>query len=86
MTAVSLATARATLSELLDKVTREHEPIIIREGDGKAAVLVSLEDYEEQDETAYLMSDPATAAKLMRGLEQSRAGQTQEYPLNLDEA
>lgn len=85
MTAISLAAARDTLSELLDKVTREHEPIIIRKEDGQAAVLVALADYEEErDETVYLLRDPATAAKLLRGMEQSKAGLTKEHPLNLD--
>ena len=61
MTAVSLATARDTLSELMDQVTREHRPVVIREGDRKAVVMVALEDYEEHDETAYLMSNPVLA-------------------------
>ncbi len=83
MTAVSLSTARDTLSELMDQVTREHRPVIIREGGRKAVVMMALEDYEEQDETAYLMSDPVRRQRLLQAMEQSKAGKTVEHAIDL---
>jgi antitoxin YefM len=84
MTAVSLATARDTLSELMDQVTREHRPVVIREGDRKAVVMVALEDYEEHDETACLMSDPVLARRLSESLAQLDAGKGTVRQLDLD--
>lgn len=83
MTAVSLATARDSLSELMDQVTREHRPVIIREGDRKAVVLISLEDYQE-DDTAFLMANPLTAKRITEALNQLNEGKgtVREIDLN----
>lgn len=85
MTAVSLATARDSLSELMDQVTREHRPVIIREGDGKAVVLIALEDYqEERDDTAYLLSRPETARRITEAITQLNSGKGTVREIDLD--
>ncbi|QGM44640.1 type II toxin-antitoxin system Phd/YefM family antitoxin [Methylocystis heyeri] len=47
-----------------------HEPVLITRDHGKpAAVLVSLEDYAAFEETAYLLSSPRNAARLLRAID-----------------
>ena len=42
----------------MDKVCENHEPLIITRQGRQSVVLLSLEDYESLDETAYLKRSP----------------------------
>jgi antitoxin YefM len=56
----------------MDRVTENHEPVIITRRSGKNAVLVSLEDFNAWQETEYLLRSPANAADLMQAAEDIR--------------
>jgi len=47
MNATTYTTARRNLAAVMDRVCDGHEPCIITRANGKQAVLVSQEDYEE---------------------------------------
>lgn len=47
MNATTYSTARAKLSEIMDRVCDDHDPCIITRTNGKQVVIVSQEDYED---------------------------------------
>jgi antitoxin YefM len=64
MDTISYSDARAKLAATMDQVISDHSPIVITRHGSQACVLVSLDDWESMEETAYLMSSPANAARL----------------------
>ena len=72
MDAISYTEARSNLAATLDRVTEDHEAVIITRRSGKAAVLISLEDYNAWQETEYLTRSPANAADLLAAVEEIR--------------
>jgi prevent-host-death family protein len=55
---ITASTARKDLDELLDNVTRYNEPITIVSDNDKAAVLLSMAEWSDIQETLYLQSIP----------------------------
>ena len=43
----------------------DHDPVIITRNRDQAVVMISLEDYESLEETAYLLRSPANARRLL---------------------
>ena len=81
MDAVTYTAARAGLAKTMDRVCEDHEPIIItRKGSGPV-VMLSLDDYEALNETAYLLRSPKNAKRLTRAIEEIEAGGGQEREL-----
>jgi antitoxin YefM len=66
MTAITASEARRTLFPLIEKVSTDHAPVEIVSKHGNA-VLVSKEDWDSIEETAYLLRNPANAAWLTEG-------------------
>jgi antitoxin YefM len=82
MRATSATNLRKNLSAALDGVNDDHEPMIItREGGKPSAVLMSLEDFASWQETNYLLSNPANAARLLEGIAELEAGKGVERAL-----
>jgi len=74
MQARTYSEARHDLKNVMDEACNNHEPILITRRKGESVVLLSLEDYESIMESEYLLSNPANAARLLKSLEESRAG------------
>lgn len=55
---------RANMKAYFDKACDNHEPVYVKRKDGRDVVILSKEDYESMDETAYLMASPANAKHL----------------------
>jgi len=65
MEAITASNFRSSLASFLDKVTNDHEPVMVTRGDKqKAAVVLSKEDYESLQETLYLLSSRVNADRL----------------------
>jgi len=75
--AINYTDARAKLASLMDKVNEDHEPVIITRQKAKPVVLMSLDDYNSIQETAFLLRSPKNAARLRRGIEQVERGEAQ---------
>lgn len=58
MTTEPLRTARDHLSELVDRVDREHDRIVITRNGRDAAVLISPQDLQQLEETLSVLDDP----------------------------
>lgn len=67
---------RKNLSAMMDRVTADHEPLLVTRVGGEPVVMISLEDYEAMDETSYLLSNPANATALRRSIAQLNESQT----------
>jgi antitoxin YefM len=74
MNAISYTAARANLASMINRVCADHSPIIITKKSDPAVVMISLEDYEAMEETAYLLQSPTNAARLLRSLEDAKQG------------
>ena len=64
MPTVPLRAARDHLSELVDRVEREHDRVVITRNGRDAAVLISPEDIQELEETVSVLSDPEALADI----------------------
>lgn len=74
MDAISYSEVRATLASAMDRVCEDHEPLIITRQGKPSAVLISLEDYESLDETAYLGRSPANLRHLTESIRELEVG------------
>ena len=68
MDAITYTAVRNNLAKTIDKVNEDHAPIIITRQNGSSAVLMSLDDFNSYEETAYLMRSPANAARLSKAV------------------
>jgi len=81
MIAASYTELRKNLKKLLDSVEDNHETLIIKRGEGKAAVVISLEEYNALMETVHLLSSGANAKRLFESIRQVKEGETVEGTL-----
>lgn len=64
MTTEPLRSVRDHLSEIVDRVEREHERVVITRNGRDAAVLISAVDLAELEETLSVLSDPDALADI----------------------
>lgn len=81
MTAVTASEARKTLFPLIQQVNADHTPVEIVSKHGNA-VLVSKEDWDSMEETAYLLRSPANAARLAEAMAQANRGEAVAHELD----
>ncbi|MGH3928612.1 MAG: type II toxin-antitoxin system Phd/YefM family antitoxin [Pseudonocardiaceae bacterium] len=79
--AITASEARKSLFPLIEQVNNDHIAIEITSKKGNA-VLLSRDDYDAMQETAYLLRSPANAAWLMQSIAQARLGQVSEHELD----
>jgi len=75
MIAITYSAARENLAATMNLVCEDHDPVIITRKRNQAVVMVSLEDYESLQETAYLLRSPKNAQRLSEGISQLEKGQ-----------
>jgi antitoxin YefM len=74
MDALTYSQARGNLAGTMDKVCDDHTPIIITRKNHRSVVMISLEDYESLEETAYLLRSPRNARRLLESIAELEAG------------
>ena len=74
MKVVTEQEARTQLSELADSTWDNHDVVVIAREGGRSTVMLSLEDYESLNETAYLLRSPANAERLLAAIEDHKKG------------
>ena len=84
MNMVTVNEAKRNLDSLIKKVFSDAEPTIITTETGQQIVLLSLDEFNSWQETAYLLSNPANAARLRKSIAEAQAGKGTER--ELDEA
>ena len=81
MDAITYTAARNNLAKTMDSVNQNHEPVIITRQNGAPAVLMSLEDFNAREETAYLLRSPSNAKRLKNAISAISAGKVKERAL-----
>ncbi len=75
MDAITYTAARAKLADTMDRVCNDHDPVIItRNGERRAVVTISLDDYNALEETAFLLRSPRNARRLLSAVADLEAG------------
>jgi antitoxin YefM len=74
MDAITFSYARSKLAEVMRQVNDDHAPVLVTTQRGKPVVVMSLDDYNALEETAYLLRDPKRARRLMDSVDRLRAG------------
>ena len=65
MDAITYTHARTHLAKTMEKVCDDHDPVIITRQNQHSVVMISLEDYQALEETAYLLRSPKNARRLL---------------------
>lgn len=82
MQAIAYTTVRQNFAKTMDKVCHDHSPVIVtRKSGSESVVIISLEDYESLQETAYLLRSPQNAIRLLASIAQLDAGEGLEKAL-----
>jgi antitoxin YefM len=70
-----LADVKNRLSEVVERLEREHGRVIITKHGRPAAVVMSIEDLEGLEETLNILSDPALMRRIKKAEAEIAAGQ-----------
>jgi len=70
MEAITYTAARQNLAKTMEKVCKDHAPIIVTRKASNSVVIMSLEDFEALEETAYLLRSPKNARRLIESIAQ----------------
>ena len=81
MQALSYSAVRKDLANTMEQVCNDHAPIIITRKNANSVVMMSLEDYNAIEETAYLLRSPANAARLRESIKQADEGKVITHDL-----
>jgi antitoxin YefM len=81
MDAITYTAARQNLAKTMEKVCRDHSPVVITRKSSNSVILISLEDYEALEETAYLLRSPKNTKRLIESIAQLETGEGTEKEL-----
>ena len=81
MDAISYTAARTNLAKTMEQVCEDHAPVIITRSKSPSVVMISLEDYEALEETAYLLRSPKNARRLLDSITELEQGGGEEKEL-----
>ena len=74
MDVMTYTSARANFAKTMNKVCEDHDAVIITRNKEPSVVLMSLEDFNSLEETAYLLRSPNNAKRLSESIEQLESG------------
>ena len=81
MDSISYSDARARLAKTMEKVCDDHAPVVITRKSARSVVMMSLEDYQALQETAYLLRSPRNARRLLESIAELESGAGAEQKL-----
>src|SRR5690606_7089242 len=81
MDVISYTDARGNLAKTMDQVCEDRAPIIITRNKSQSVVMISLDDYQALQETAYLLRAPKNARRLLESVIELEQGAGQEREL-----
>ncbi len=81
MKTVNYSELRSQLKSNLDMVCENHETLIVHRPGGKSVVMMSLDEYNSQKETDYLLSTENNRTRLLNSVKNIEAGNVQEHDL-----
>jgi antitoxin YefM len=66
---------------MMEQVCDDHAPVIITRKNQRSVVMLSLEDYQALEETAYLLRSSKNARRLLEAIAELKAGGGMEREL-----
>ena len=81
MKTVNYTELRDKLKANLDMVCENHETLIVHSPGGKSVVMMSLEEYNSQKETEYLLSSEKNKQRLLDSIKNIELGNVREHDL-----
>jgi antitoxin YefM len=81
MKAITYTAARQNLAKTMEKVCKDRAPVIVTRKSSESVVIMSLEDYEALEETAYLLRSPKNTRRLIESIAQLENGKGVEKEL-----
>lgn len=72
MNALTYTHTRQHFAEVMRQVNENHEPVVVTSQRGAPVVIMSLDDYQSLEETAYLLRSPLGAKRLLESVEELR--------------
>jgi antitoxin YefM len=81
MKAITYTNARQNLAKVMEGVCSDHQPVIVTRAMNDSVVMISLEEYEALEETAYLLRSPKNARRLLESLLELEEGKGTEREL-----
>lgn len=74
MNALTYTHTRQHFADVMRSVNDDHAPVVVTSQRGKPVVIMSLDDFQTLEETAYLMRNKAGAERLLESVEELRSG------------
>ena len=74
MDTITYSEARNQLAKTMEKVCDDHAPLIITRKNARSVVMMSLDDYEALEETAYLLRSPGNVRRLLESIAEIESG------------
>lgn len=74
MEILSYSNFRQSLASVLDKVNEDSVPIQITRKGNKGAVVMSVEDFEQLEETLYVLQNKSLSAQIEKSIQTHEAG------------
>ena len=84
MKAITYTAAREGLASTMDKVCQNRAPVIITRNRDQSVVMLSLEEYEQLEETAHLLRSPTNARRLLSAIGSLEKGRGRERKIALE--
>ena len=84
MKAITYTAAREGLASTMDQVCQNRAPVIITRNRDQSVVMLSLEEYEQLEETAHLLRSPTNARRLLSAIGSLEKGRGRERKIALE--
>lgn len=81
MDTITYTFARGNLAKTMKKVCDDHSPVVITRKSSEPVVMMSLEDFQALEETAYLLRSPKNTRRLLDSITELKAGKGSEKEL-----
>jgi len=82
MKAISYTAVRSNLAKTMESICDDHEAVVITRKNERSVVMLSLEDYEALEETAYLLRSPNNMKRLIESIAELDEGGGSQRELN----
>ncbi|MFZ3254326.1 MAG: type II toxin-antitoxin system Phd/YefM family antitoxin [Syntrophales bacterium] len=70
MNTVTFSAFKTNIDSTIQGIVETHQPVVVKKNRLSSVIVMPLEDYRALTETKYLLSSPANAVRLVRGIEE----------------
>ncbi len=81
MDTLSYSDFRSNLATQMDKVNQDHKPLLITRQNAKPVVVMSYDDFQSYEATAYLMASPKNAERLNQAMQEISQGKAKQQEM-----